>query len=156
VGSTSIGATCGPDDTDLPCFTTTPVAARSITVTDFTSSFTLTGLPNSTVSSDGALTMTVTTNSASGFLVSVRPTTATLTGAVPGNTETIPIGQVEVRESGTDAFRPLSDLGPLTVHKQDTPSAPGGDAVSNDYRVEIPFVPSDTYSAGLEYIVSAP
>jgi hypothetical protein len=100
--------------------------------------------------------MTITTNSASGYLVSVQPTSDTLTGAVPGNTETIPIGQLGVRESGTDPFRPLSVLDPLTVHEQDTPSAPGGDAVSNDYQVEIPFVPSDTYSAELDYIVTAP
>jgi uncharacterized repeat protein (TIGR01451 family) len=155
VSSTSTGSVCGPDATALPCATTTPVAARTITLTDLTPSFTLTGLPNSTVSSNGTVTMTVTTNSASGYLVSVQPADDSLTGS-PGNTETIPIGQLGVRESGTDAFRPLSDLGPLTVHRQATPSAPGGDAVSNDYQVEIPFVSSDTYSAELDYIVSAP
>ncbi len=155
VTSSSTGSACGPGATALPCTTTTPVAARTITLTALTSSFTLTGLPNTTVSSNGTVTMTVTTNSAAGYLVSVRPTRATLTGAAPGNAETIPIGQLGVRESGTDPFRPLSDLAPLTVHEQDTPSAPGGDAVSNDYQVEIPFVPSDTYSAELDYIVSA-
>ena len=156
VGSTSVGSVCGPGATALPCVTTTPVAARTITLADLTPSFTLTGLPNTTVSSNGTVTMTVTTNSASGYLVSVQPRTDTLTGAVPGNNETIPIGQLGVRESGTDTFRPLSDQEPLTVHDQDTPSAPGGDAISNDYQVQIPFVPSDTYSAELDYIVSAP
>jgi uncharacterized repeat protein (TIGR01451 family) len=155
VGSTSTGSTCGPGATALPCVTTTPVAARSITLTGLTPSFTLTGVPNSTVGSDGTVTMTVTTNNPGGYLVSVQPTAPALTGTVPGNTETVPIGQLRVRESGTGPFRPLSDLAPLTVHRQDTPSAPGGDAVSNDYQVEIPFVPSDTYSAELDYIVSA-
>jgi uncharacterized repeat protein (TIGR01451 family) len=155
VTSTSTGSVCGPGATALPCVTATPVAARTITLTGLTPSFTLTGLPNTTVSSDGTVTMTVTTNSASGYLVSVQPTTDTLTGAVPGNSETIPIEQLTVRESGTEPFRPLSDLAPLTVHRQDTPSAPGGDAVSNDYRIEIPFVPSDTYTAELDYIVTA-
>ena len=60
-----------------------------------------------------------------------------------------------VRESGTTPFRPLSSNAPLVVHQQNVRSAPGGDAVSNDYQVRIPYVPSDTYSATLDYIVSA-
>ncbi|MDQ1398789.1 MAG: hypothetical protein QOK20_721, partial [Acidimicrobiaceae bacterium] len=40
-------------------------------------------------------------------------------------------------------------------HQQNAASAPLGDAVSNDYQVQIPFVAPDTYSATLEYIVSA-
>jgi hypothetical protein len=40
----------------------------------------------------------------------------------------------------------------VTVHNHDIGSAPGGDAVSNDYQVDIPLLASDTYSTTLEYI----
>jgi large repetitive protein len=99
--------------------------------------------------------MTVTTNSPGGYQVTVQAGTTLLTGALPGNTETIPIGRLGVRESGTVPFLPLSDTGATLVHNQNAASAPGGDAVSNDYQVHIPFVPADTYSATLDYIVSA-
>jgi len=155
VVSTSVGSTCAADSVDAGCTTSTAIAARTITLTDLTSSFTLAGLPNSTVGSDGTVTMTVTTNSTGGYLVTVQATTAALTGATAGNTTTIPIGLLGVRETGTQSFFPLSADTPLTVHQQDTPSASGGDAVSNDYQIEIPAVPSDTYSTTLDYIVSA-
>ena len=99
--------------------------------------------------------MTVTTNSAAGYLVTVQGTSGSLTGAAPGNTATIPIGAMGVRETGTTAFQPLSGDLPSVVHQQGAPSAPGGDAVSNDYQVQIPNVASDTYSATLDYIVIA-
>jgi hypothetical protein len=60
-----------------------------------------------------------------------------------------------VRETGASQFRPLSASTPLVVHRQNVPSAPGGDAISNDFRIQIPFVSSDTYSATLDYIASA-
>jgi large repetitive protein len=41
------------------------------------------------------------------------------------------------------------------VYQQNVASAPGGDILSNDYRVDIPFVTADTYSTTLDYIVSA-
>ena len=156
VASTTVGSTCPAGGTDPRCATATTIAARSITLTDLTSSFTLTGLPNSTVASDGTVSMTVTTNSAGGYLVTVRGVTTELVGATPGNTATIPIDRMGVRESGASPFfLPLSANDPVVVHQQDGPSAPGGDAVSNDYEVRIPFVPSDTYSTTLDYIVSA-
>ena len=61
-----------------------------------------------------------------------------------------------MRESGAAQFQPLSDTTGLVVHQQSGPSAPDGDAVSNDYEVHIPDVPSDSYSATLDYIVSTP
>ena len=154
VVSATLGSTCtatsGP-----PCTTSITLAAGAITLTDLTSSFLLTGLPNSTDSTIGTVTMTVTTNSASGYTVTVLGMSGSLTGAAPGNTATIPIGSLGVRETGTTAFQPLSDDAPVVVHQQGAPSAPGGDAVSNDYQVQIPDVAADTYSATLDYIVSA-
>ncbi|MDT4974021.1 MAG: large repetitive protein, partial [Pseudonocardiales bacterium] len=44
---------------------------------------------------------------------------------------------------------------PVITHTQDAPSAPGGDAVSNDFRINIPFVPSGTYSVTLNYVAAA-
>lgn len=150
--STSVGASCtGPAPN---CTTVTTIAARTITLTDVTSAFTLTGLPDTTVSSDGTVTMTVTTNSTGGYLVTVQATAASLIGSA-GNTETIPIELLGVRETGTIPFLPLSANTPIVVHQQDTATAPGGDAVSNDYQIQIPYVPSDNYATTLEYIVSA-
>jgi large repetitive protein len=75
-----------------------------------------------------------------------------LTAAIPGNSDSIPVGDLAVRETGTSAFDPLSNVTSLVVHSQSGPSAAGGDAVSNDYQAAIPFVASDTYSGTLEYI----
>lgn len=154
VSSTSIGSTCPPGSTDAPCSVTVPIAARSISLSGLTSSFTLSGTPNSTVTSEGAVTMTVTTNSSSGYLVTVQGRTPALTSANPGNAASIPITELLVRASGTTPFVPVT-LGPLTVADRHQATPPSGDAVSNDFRVDIPFVPGDTYSGTLDYIVSA-
>jgi hypothetical protein len=130
------------------------VLARFITLSGVTPSFTITGLPDTTVQADGAVTMTVTTNSPSGYQVSVQATTDSLTG-LTANGDSIPIDQLGVRESGTTYFDPLSTTTALVVHRQATPSAPGGDAVSTDYQVRIPFVASDTYSTTLDYIAGS-
>jgi large repetitive protein len=153
VESAAVGGNCAAGSLDPRCATATAVAARTLTVSGLTPAFTLNGLPDSTVTADGALTMTVTTNSPGGYLVTSQPASGELTGAAAGNTATIPIGRLSVRESGTSQFQPLSLDTPRIVHQQSAPSAPGGDAISNDYQVDIPDVASDTYSATLEYIV---
>jgi uncharacterized repeat protein (TIGR01451 family) len=155
VVSPSVGSTCPTGGVEPGCATTTTIAPRTIALADLAPSFTLTGQSDSTVGSDGVVTMTVTTNSSGGYVLSVRAEAAVLTGAAPGNTETIAVGQLSVRESGTGQFQELSADVPLVVHRQNTPSSPDGDAVSNDYRIQIPFVPSDTYSVTLDYIISA-
>lgn len=156
VVSTSVGANCPADSQDSRCVASVPVAQQVISLTGLTPSFTLAGLPDSTVSSDGTLTMTVATNSSSGYVVAVQAASPSLTGTTPGDTDsTIPIDRLSVRETGTSEFQPLSASTPLVVHRQDEPSSPGGDAISNDFRVQIPFVPSDTYAGTLDYIVSA-
>jgi hypothetical protein len=95
----------------------------------------------------------VTTNSAGGYVVTVQAETGALTGAAP-NTDTIPVSRLGVRESGATLFQALSQNSALVVHRQESPSAPGGDAVSNDYQMQIPFVAADTYSTTLDYIVT--
>jgi uncharacterized repeat protein (TIGR01451 family) len=155
VVSTTVGNTCTVASVDPRCATITTIVARSITLTGITNSFTLTGQYNSTVHTDGAVTMTVTTNSTSGYLVTVQARTVSLTGAAPGNTETIPIKQLSVRDNGTLPFLPLSAAVSKVVHQKGTASVPVGDAIRNDYQVDIPFVPADTYSTTLDYIVIA-
>ncbi|TDW24390.1 DUF7507 domain-containing protein [Kribbella kalugense] len=151
VTSEAVGENCAPGD----CTTSTPIAPLTLTLTGLTTSFLLTGLPNSTISSDGTVTMTVTTNSTTGYSVSVQAAGTALLPATPGNPATIPIDQLGVRESGDADFVPLSSTDPVVVHQQNAASAPGGDAVSNDYQIRIPFVSSDTYSTTLDYIASS-
>ncbi|MCU1479009.1 MAG: hypothetical protein JWQ64_3702, partial [Subtercola sp.] len=154
VSSTSTGSTCVTGSTDPRCVVTVSVAARSIGISGLTSSFTLTGLPNSTVTKDGAVTMTVTTNSSGGYLVTVQSETPALTGLNGSNTETIPLQNLGVKAGASTVFVPLS-MTPFVVADVTHASAPDGDGVSNDYQVQIPFVPADTYSGTLTYVVSA-
>jgi uncharacterized repeat protein (TIGR01451 family) len=156
VESTSVGSTCPPAGLDPGCTTATAVAARSVALSDLTPSFSLNGPPNSTASADGAVTMTVVTNSTSGYLVTVQAATASLSASEPTNPASIPVDQLQVRESGTSTFQAMSADSATVVHQQGAASAPAGDAVSNDFQVQIPFVPPDTYSTTLDYIVSAP
>jgi hypothetical protein len=126
----------------------------SITLSNLTGSFTLTGDPGTTATLTGAVTMTVTTNNPAGYQVTVQSTTPTLTGSA-GNPDSIPIGNLYVRETGSGPlFYQMSDTTPVNVHTQHTPSAPGGDNLSNDYMVNIPAVQPDTYRTTLNYIAS--
>ncbi len=155
VVSPALGSTCPAGVPPAWCTTSVPVAPRTISLSDLTSSFTLSGMPNTTVGVDGAVTMTVTTNSPGGYRVTVQSEGAELTGTPPGNGDSIPIGDLQVRDSTTAPFRAMSSQTSLVVGQNDGPSGPGGDAVSNDYRVDIPFVESDTYSTTLDYIAIA-
>ena len=156
VSSAATGSTC-PTGAEGACATSTPIAARFLTLSGLTPSFSVTGTPNSQVAQDGAVVMTVFTNSATGYLVSVRAVSDRLTAATPGNDESIPVGLVNVRgDAQRGEFVPLSEDTPVVVENRIGASSPGGDAVSNDYRVDIPFVTPDTYTGTLEYIVSAP
>jgi uncharacterized repeat protein (TIGR01451 family) len=154
VVSAVTGSTCTAASVDPACVTATSVAPRSIELSDLTSEFTMTGPPHATVSSDGAVTMTVTTNSPGGYDVTVLAQDDVLRGG-PGNDETVPISLLGVRETGGTGFSMLSEQVPTTVHGQSRASAPGGDAVSNDYRVQMPNVAPDTYSTTLDYLVTA-
>jgi uncharacterized repeat protein (TIGR01451 family) len=154
VASSSTGATCTPTSLRPACTTSTTIAARTITLTGLTSSFTLTGLPNTTVSLEEAVAMTVTTNSTTGYTVSVLADSPWLSALSPLNNSVIDIARMRVRESGTSSYQQMSADSPVVVHTQSTPSSPQGDAVSNDFQLDIPFVPSDTYSNTLDYIAA--
>jgi hypothetical protein len=129
------------------------VDARVVEVSGMTSDFTLVGAPGSTPSEDSAVVMTVTTNSETGYRVTVQGRRPALTGS-PGNPDTIPLDHLRVRGTDSPAYVPLSQ-DPLLVHQSDRPTSAAGDAVSNDYAVDVPFVNSDTYSTELDYIVTA-
>ncbi|MBT2226559.1 S-layer family protein [Nonomuraea sp. NEAU-A123] len=150
--SAAVGANCPAGGTDIRCTAITDVIAQSIVLSDLTSSFTLTGLPDTTVRGDGAVTMTVVTNSPAGYTVTVRGVAPALTA--PGTNATVSISNLKVRESGTSTFQPLSAITRVPVHNQSTPSAQNGDSLSNDYEIDIPFVPSGRYSGTLDYIAS--
>lgn len=154
VTSDAAGSTCTGTGSEPACTTSTTVLAQSITLTDLISSFTLSGEPGDTAAQSAAVTMTVTTNSTDGYTVAVQGTSPTLTPATPGNDDTIPVGALTVRGPGMSGFEPLSDVAPVTVYSQAQPSAPNGDAVINDFAIDIPFVASDTYSTTLDYITT--
>ncbi|WP_214109611.1 DUF7927 domain-containing protein [Acrocarpospora catenulata] len=153
VVSDDAGSTCPTGGADARCASSMSITAESLALADITSGFTLTGTPRSTVRGDGAVTYTVTTNSPGGYVVTVRAASPEFTS--PDTSATIPISAMKVRESGTADFQPLSSVGVVSVHEQDTPSAPHGDQLSTDYEVDIPFVPSGTYSATLDYIATS-
>ncbi|MEU8384642.1 internalin [Streptosporangium sp. NPDC048865] len=155
VTSTTTGSTCPAGGTDPDCSVLIAVTPTSITLIDLTPRFTMAGRPYSTVRNNGAVSMTVITNSVDGYTVTVRANSAELASDQPENTATIPIENLRVRESGTSVFHPLSPTDPVLVHEQDVPSSPSGDAVVNDFEADIPFVPIGDYSATLTYVATA-
>jgi uncharacterized repeat protein (TIGR01451 family) len=155
VASPTLGTNCPAGSTDSRCATSTTVTPVSITMSGLTSSFTLTGAPNTTVSANSAVQMSVTTNSTTGYLLSVQAASGSLSSVQPGNTSTIPIGDLSVRATGTSPFQPLSATSAVLLHQQSGASAPGGDPISSDYQAQIPFVPPSTYSTTLNYIASS-
>jgi hypothetical protein len=134
--------------------TANAVVNSSITLSGLTPSFTLTGDANSTVTQNSAVTMNVFTNNLTGYNVTVQAAAATMTASAPGNTDSIPVTKLKVRETGGLLFIPLSDLAPRVVHTQITRSGSSGDTINNDYQIDIPFVNADTYSVTLNYLAS--
>ncbi|WP_066376383.1 hypothetical protein [Herbidospora mongoliensis] len=128
----------------------------SITLSDLTPAFTLTGAPGETPTTGAnPVTMTVTTNNFAGYNVTVAPAAVNLTGAIVGNTDVIPSNLLEVNgpaQAGT--FTPLTFGTPLVVATKASPSALAGDPISNDYRITIPFVRPDTYTVTLNYVAN--
>lgn len=128
----------------------------AIALTALTGSFTLDGVPGDSPAQDGAVTMDVFTNNASGYNVTVEAEAATLAGTGT-NTDTIPVADLSVEETTTGAFLPLSSAAPVPVYSQDTRSVTApGDPLSNDYEFNtpIPDVFNDTYSVTLDYVAS--
>jgi hypothetical protein len=127
--------------------------SSGITLSNLTPSFTLTGGPGTTVTQDGAVTMTVETNNATGYQVTVQAAAGSLAGTGT-NTDTIPVTNMSARETGTTNFGTVSNLYALHLYDQSTPSAPTGDQLSNDYEINIPDVVPDTYSVTLDYVAA--
>ncbi|MEO3742322.1 hypothetical protein [Plantactinospora sp. B5E13] len=57
------GSSCPPPGSTPGCTSTTTVVERSITLTDLTPEFALTGIPGDTLQQEGVVMMTVTSNS---------------------------------------------------------------------------------------------
>jgi hypothetical protein len=62
---------------------------------------------------------------------------------------------LRVRRTGGTTFTPLGDGTLVLVQLRSGPSQPGGDPLSNDYEVDIPFVRPDAYTITLDYIAVA-
>lgn len=124
----------------------------AITMTGVTPSFTLVGMPGATVTETEAVSFNVETNNLAGYGVTVEAAGSTLTPAAPGNTDSIPIAALKVSPGAGN----WSDIAatPVSVHSQATRSAAGGDNLSNDFKMLIPFVNADTYSVTLNYVAT--
>ncbi len=148
------GTASAAEDTDS---TDANVAvASSIVLSGLTTDFTLSGIPGATVAGPAAVIFNVETNNLAGYAVTVQSQTATMEATAAGNVDSIPIGALSVRETGTTPYFPVSEdpLETVTVHTQATRSAEFGDNLSNDYSVDIPFVNQDTYTATLDYVAA--
>lgn len=150
VAAGSLGANA---ETDAGSTLANVAVGTSIALTGLTPTFTLTGIANTTVTEPDVVSFTVETNNLAGYAVTVQSATDTLVANTSGNTDSIPIANLSVSEAGT-TFTPMSSEDPFVVHTQSARSAEGGDALTNDYRVAIPFVNSDTYSVTLNYIAT--
>ena len=125
-----------------------------LTLSGLTAAFTLSGAPATTQTGLTAVTMNVKTNNRTGYTVTVQAAAATMAGATTGNTDTIPVADLSVRNTATGgAYTPLSTTATI-VAVTAAKSIGTGDIVSNDYQVVIPWVNADTYSVTLNYIAA--
>ncbi len=134
--------------------TATANVQASITLSGLTPAFTLTGAPGATATGAAAVTMKVTTNNTLGYTVGVQAAAATMTGATTGNTDTIPVSALTVKENTGATYTALSATAAVTVHSQNGKSLSTGDTVTNDMQMAVPFVNSDSYSVALNYIAT--
>jgi hypothetical protein len=134
--------------------TATANVQASITLSGLTPAFTLTGAPGATATGAAAVTMKVTTNNTLGYTVGVQAAAATMTGATAGNTDTIPVSALTVKENTGATYTALSATTAVTVHSQNGKSVSTGDTITNDLQMAVPFVNSDSYSVALNYIAT--
>lgn len=66
----------------------------------------------------------------------------------------VAIANLSVKNTTGGTYAPLSNTTADTVTTKATKSPAGGDSFSNDYQIQIPFVNSDTYSVGLNYVAA--
>jgi hypothetical protein len=154
VGLASVSASAAPGDTSADTVIANVNVNSTITLNLDQASFDLNGSPSTTVSQTGAVTGLVTTNNLTGYSVGVQANAATLVPAANGNTDSIPIADLLVADTG-GAYTPLSSTAPVITSTKGTRSALAGDVFSDDYRVLIPDVDSDTYSVTLSYTATA-
>jgi len=144
------------DTTDTGTLTATVSVAAALTLTFTDDQVQLSGAPGQTPELLTAVSMIVTTNSPTGYNVTVDPDAANLVGTTTSGT--IPVTNIEVRDPtvATPAYVALTDSGAVTIRSQLTPSLPTGDAIPNDYRVAIPIgtVP-DNYTGMITYVATA-
>jgi len=129
----------------------------SITLSGLSASFNITGAPLTTATGASAVTMTAKSNNKTGYNVTVEAAAATMAGAIAGNTDTIPVSALSVRNTATGpggAYTPISNTAAVQVANTATRSAGGGDTINNDYQIAIPWVNADTYSVTLNYILA--
>lgn len=145
-------AYAAPGQTDTGSTTANVEVGSAITLTNLTPAFTLAGVPGETPTAP--VTMTVTTNNAAGYSVTVTSETATLDPPAGTNTDSIPIGSLEVQGTtqGATWAAMVSGAATLETHTKATPSAEAGDDLTDNYRMLIPFVEPDTYTAVLDYV----
>ncbi len=129
---------------------------HSITLTGLSASFSLSGAPATTANALGAVTMSVKDNNKTGYTVTVQAASANMVGGATGNSDTIPVSALTVRNTTTaGAYAAISSSSATTVASTTVKSTGGGDTVSNDYQMLIPWVNSDNYSVTLNYVLSS-
>jgi hypothetical protein len=160
IGIAGVPAFAAPGISDSGTAEANVEVESAISLTMDKAAFTLTGVPATTQSENGAVTYNVETNNAIGYSVTVQAATATMAGTGT-NADTIPSTALTVRKTGTTPFTALSYVGQtgagsaaVPVHSQATRSAAGGDDLSTDYEILIPFVNEDTYTATLNYVAT--
>jgi len=127
----------------------------SITLSGLSASFNITGAPLTTATGASAVTMTAKSNNKTGYNVTVQAAAATMAGAIVGNTDTIPVSALSVRNTTTGgAYTAISNTAAVQVANTSTKSTAGGDTINNDYQIAIPWVNADTYSVTLNYILA--
>lgn len=125
----------------------------SLTLTAQVPAFTLTGLAGATVSQNGVVTLNVETNNLAGYSVTIQAAAPTLAATAVTNLDSIPIGALSFRQTGDTTWVPTT-VAAQTVTTKGTRSAEGGDLLSDDYQIVIPFVNQDLYTATLNYVAA--
>lgn len=152
--SSAVPALAAADPSSSGTTTANVNVISGIALTDLTPSFTLSGLPGDTPTNNGAVTMNVMTNNATGYNVTVQAAGPNLAG--PGGNN-IPVTDLQVNNGysgGTPGWLALSSTTAVQVFSQSTASSGTGDTIVNDYRITIPSVPDGTYSGTLDYVAS--
>ncbi len=124
-----------------------------LTLSGLTAAFTLSGAPATTQTGLSAVTMNVKSDNRTGYNVTVQAAAASMVGATTGNTDTIPVSTLTVKNN-LGVYTAMSNSAATTVALTAVKSASTGDTVTNDYQAVIPWVNADTYSVTLNYIAA--